>query len=361
MKICCLGSYEENYPRNSIIRKGLVKNGVCIKECNVSFSLGLRFWNRYIQLVRKHWSLVRDYDILFVPEMNHLNMPLAYVLAKIYGKPLIFDPFISMYNTNVEDRKRIRARSISASFQYYLDKCSLLGSNLVIADTEEHRLYFHRTFGTSLKKIKTVYVGVDDSIFFPKNYPSDQRLFTVCFFGTYVPLQGIEYILGAAKLLTRYDEIGFKLIGDGQMYKEMRQIAVSQDIRNVTFLPRVPLSELPVEPSRSDVCLGIFGGTDKARRVIPNKVFQAMALKKPVLTGDSPAIREIFSDRRHLVLCKMASSESLAETIVYLKENKEVRDYIAEEGYKLVKERYSPRAIGRELKRVLEDFMDGGS
>jgi glycosyltransferase involved in cell wall biosynthesis len=44
----------------------------------------------------------------------------------------------------------------------------------------------------------------------------------------------------------------------------------------------------------ADMCLGIFGESGKAGRVIPNKAYQVLSCGKPLITRDSEAIRELF-------------------------------------------------------------------
>ena len=48
--------------------------------------------------------------------------------------------------------------------------------------------------------------------------------------------------------------------------------------------------------ARADVCLGILGTSEKAGRLIPNKLFQALLAGMPLITRNSPAMRELVKD-----------------------------------------------------------------
>ncbi len=73
--------------------------------------------------------------------------------------------------------------------------------------------------------------------------------------------------------------------------------------KNIDFIPHwVPYEELPDYVSKADVCLGIFGDTEKAQRVIPTKAIDALALQKPLVTGDSQAARELLINRKIVYL-----------------------------------------------------------
>jgi glycosyltransferase involved in cell wall biosynthesis len=356
MNLCFFGSYEKNYQRNNIIRKGLNQIGVKVFECNVPYALGLRFWKRHARLVTKYKALNAEYDYLFVAEMNHKNMPLAYIISKKYKKSVIFDPFISMYDSNVIDRKRVKANSFAALRCFLWDKLSLNLADFILTDTQQHLCYFRDKFGIPDARMRVLYLGSDDTIFGPDLGKTESNNdLTVFFYGTFVPLHGIEYIVKAASLLKKED-IYFKILGDGQTYQEIQYLVNKLQPINIRFIPPVPLKELPAHINRSDICLGVFGNTPKTQRVIPTKVFNCMAVGKPVITADTPAIREIFTDRENIFLCKCANEESLAEAIMKLKEDQELRKNIAENGYRLIKERFTPRAIGQRLVEILEEF-----
>jgi len=70
--------------------------------------------------------------------------------------------------------------------------------------------------------------------------------------------------------------------------------------------------------ARSDVCIGVVGRTAKAGRVVANKVYQAMAMGRVVVTADSGAIREFFADGGDLCLVPAGDPVALAEKIEFL-------------------------------------------
>ena len=110
------------------------------------------------------------------------------------------------------------------------------------------------------------------------------------------------------------------------------------------------------EIDNSDVCLGIFGDTPKTSLVIPNKVYEALAMARPVITADTPAIRELF-DENDMLLVKPADPESLAEGILRLKRDPLLRKKIAENGYNKFNKFASSIVLGRELKEIIEKLL----
>ena len=103
-------------------------------------------------------------------------------------------------------------------------------------------------------------------------------------------------------------------------------------------------------------CLGIFGDAEKAKKIILNKTVEALAVRKPLVKGDSPPAREIIKDRENCMLVSMANPKALAEAILMLKDDKKLRDKIAENGYRLFREKRA-RLSERELKSFLVEHM----
>jgi len=182
--------------------------------------------------------------------------------------------------------------------------------------------------------------------------------FLVQFYGSFLPLQGIEYVVRAARIVETKDRaIRFELIGSGQTFPMIKKLVEELGLKNIVLRDWIPFKELPEVVSRAHICLGIFGNTEKTLRVVPNKVFQYLSLKKPVITGRTPAILEFFVDRENIFLCEPADADSLADAIMLLKDNEELRRKIAENGYELIQENFTSELIGRQVKEILSKAL----
>jgi glycosyltransferase involved in cell wall biosynthesis len=166
-----------------------------------------------------------------------------------------------------------------------------------------------------------------------------------------VPLHGVPIILQAARLLEE-ENIEFWLIGDNHQADGPADL-----LERVKYFSWMPLHELRDKIREADVCLGIFGTSDKAKRVIPGKAFLALAMGKALITGDSPAARELLEDGKNAVLCQMGSSEAVAQAICRLRNDAELRQRIAEEGRELFQRQCTPEIIGLQLARLIENML----
>jgi glycosyltransferase involved in cell wall biosynthesis len=284
-------------------------------------------------------------------------MFIAKPLAMIRRKPLYFNVFLSLYDTMIFDRQLAGPHSMVAKLLYHLDKISCVLADKVFLDTQAHIDYFVTTFKLQREKFWCVFIGTDEELFYPSSSTECAKLspttFIVLFYGQFIPLHGSEYIIKTAHLLQKESDIAFTFMGAGQEYEAMQRMAHDLHLKNITWTGWVPHGKIRSCICGADICLGIFGDTDKASRVIPNKAFEIIAAKKPLLTGDSPASRELFTDRNDVLFCKMADPESLAEMILLLKNDDSLRNRIAEEGYKTFKQRCSAALVAQEVIRMI--------
>lgn len=352
--ICYFGSHKYDYSRNEIIKKGLSLNGFKIVDCRSRHNVLIRNFVLFFKFLR----IRKEVDVILVSEMSHASMPIAYLVSRLFDKLLIFDPLISAYDTIVEDRKLIKKGGLLSRVVFFLDKLCLKTADFILADTEIHRKYFSETFEIPMDKIGKVIVGADTKYYYPekKEVAKVKDEFNVLFQGTFIPLHGIKYIIEAADLLRDRTNIRFTIIGEGQEKQEILKISNKLNLTNVSFLPLMSQGLLREKINQSDICLGIFGETVKAKRVIPNKVYQYLACGKPIITGRSEAILELLEHEKNSILCDFANAKSIAESIVRLMDDNELRKKIAYEGLTLFQKECVPLVIGSQLEEYISRF-----
>jgi|SRR3989344_3531632 len=350
MKVCYFGIYDPNYPRNKTLMDGLREQGVEIVECN-SRSRGIK---KFVELYRKHRAIKNQYDVMVVGYMGHMIMPLAKLLCR---KKIVFDAFLSMYDSMVNDRRVCKPRSLRARYYYFLDWISCRLADTVLLDTNTHIDYFADTFKVKRQKFERIFIGAHDKLFYPRQKPNDEKNqnFQVLWWGWMIPLHGMDYILEAADVL-KNEEIDFTLMGKGAERKRVETLRNEKRLHRVTILDNVPMGELLPHIWRADVCLGIFGTTQKAGMVIPNKVYEAFAAKKAVITADTRASRELLVDGVHCLMVPTGDGLEIAKKILYLKNNPEKMQSLEEGGYGLYKEKCSQHVLGKQLLTILSAY-----
>jgi glycosyltransferase involved in cell wall biosynthesis len=353
MMVSFFGAYDPAYPRNSVIKKGLRLNGVEVAECHVQPKY--KFWLRYPFLIIRCLGHLLKYDIFFVPEFCQKDVPLAKILSVLSSKKVIFDPLAPRFETKITDWKRKPLGSWQARWNLKIDSWAFKLSDLILADTHAHKNYYCQNYSIPPEKVEILPVGYDDELYRLPAVVRKEEQFTVLFFGSFLPLHGVELILEAARIISSEEpSIRFRFIGSGQTLPRARALASEFGLSNVQFEGWLPQRELPRRIASSAICLGIFGKTEKARRVVPHKIFQAMAMRKPVISARTPAVEEFFKHGENIFLVDELEPGLLAKAILELRRNTDLREKIAEKGFELVNSDFSPKAIGRILMSIIE-------
>ncbi|HSU73060.1 MAG TPA: hypothetical protein VLJ21_04400, partial [Candidatus Binatia bacterium] len=215
LKVLMLGVYDVNtYARGRILWKGLRANKT---EVDLVLPQG---WFKYASLAKR--ILTRDYDAILAT--GKLVLLTAWLLKGWHRKPIVFDTFISDYDTLVVDRKLVPEHSFKARLLWWLDRLAPKLATRSFLDTNAQREYFTRLFKLDKNTFDVIYVGSDNELFTCTNPPAGKNV-NVCFYGTFIPLQGVETIVRAARMLERESHLTFTLIGKGQTYDECRKLA----------------------------------------------------------------------------------------------------------------------------------------
>jgi glycosyltransferase involved in cell wall biosynthesis len=352
MRVLYFGTYDRAYPRNAQVISALRATGVEVIEQHRSvwerrhnWKVGLRQMLRVAEAERslRHTGDVgRDADALIVGYPGHFDLPAAKRVAR--GRPVIFNPLVSLHDTVVSDRGRFRQGSAAAGIVHLVDRRAFRRADVVVADTDAHARFFLEEFGLSAHRVEVCFVGAEDRLFHPGWQP--ERPFHALFVGKLIPLHGLETILAAAALAP---EITFRVIGSGQL-----ESLLPTRPTNVDWIPWVEYNDLPAEIQAAGCALGIFGSGPKASRVIPNKAFQALACGTPLITADTPAARELLADGRDALLVPPGDPIALAQAIRLLAGDDETRARIGAAGRRTYEERADETTLGLRWRSVVE-------
>jgi len=359
MKICFFGSYIKDsfgIPSGNggtLLKKILETQKVELVECHESIESFISFIPAYFKLFFKHRKL--DYDIMMIPWRGILTLPLAKIIHK---KPIIYIPAFSIYDTLVNDRKIIKKNSLKAKFVHFVDKTACKWSDLIVLESTEEINYFVKEYGLQEEKFRQCPLAADESIFNPLSVKNQNTKFVVLYFGSFIPLHGVETIVNAALILKKYVDIEFRICGKGQTKDKIENIIEKNNLTNVKLLGLVPKEKLVENIKKSDVCLGIFGDTLKAQKVITNKAFQILASRKPLITRESPASLEAnLTNKKNCMLVPPANPEKLSEAILFLKNDPFILQQIAEKGYQTYMKYLSMDAVGKKLVASAQELI----
>jgi glycosyltransferase involved in cell wall biosynthesis len=279
------------------------------------------------------------FDAVIVGYPGHLDLPAARRAAR--GAPVVFNPLVSLWDTFVSDRRRFREGSLAARVLRAVDRWALRTADLVVADTRANADFLARL--GSLDRVEVCLVGAEERVFQPGWTGGGSVLFV----GKLIPLHGLETILTAARLVP---DISIRIVGSGQL-----EPLLADRPANVEWVPWVEYERLPRELHAASCALGIFGTSSKAGRVIPNKVFQALACGAPVVTADTPAARELLVDGESALLVPPGDPEALAEALGRLADAR-LAARIAAGGRAAYEEHASEEVLGRRWRGLLESL-----
>lgn len=301
-RVLFFGTYDvRTHPRVQALQEGLAAAGDVVDECNVPLGLDttmrLRILKRPYLLpvlavriaaawVRLWWRSRRlsPPDAVLVGYLGHFDVHLA---RRLWPRtPIALDHLISAADTALDRGAR---PGLLTRLLARLDRAALSIADVPFVDTPEHL----DVVPPELRhKIVVVPVGAPDYWFREPQTRTGGSL-RVAFFGLYTPLQGAVTI-GEAIARVAGSDVEFTMIGNGQDLAATR--AAAGDNRRVRWHDWVDAGDLPDLVAGHDVCLGIFGTGPKARRVVPNKVYQGAAAGCAIVTSDTSPQRSMLDD-----------------------------------------------------------------
>jgi len=357
MLICFFGYPNESYSRNKILIDGLKKNGIKVISCtDKNGFFPIRAW----RLFAKFWPLKKEVDLIFVQFPGYLNMPIAWAIGKLFRKPIIFDAFVSIYDTYIYDREIAKPNSPTAWFYWWVDKIACTLADIVTLDTNAHIRYFIKTFHLNKKKFFRIPVGGDETLFHPSKLQRSgvmRRKIVIEFHGMFTKIHGAETFVRVSKQLENHPDLEFWLIGDSHNYRLPIELYHQLKPKNMHYWPRLTETTLAKKISQADISIGHLGSTQKAKMVMTNKMYHALASQVALVAADNAASREFLTDKKNAYFIKHNDEAHLKKAVLSLTKNKKLRQKLATNGYVLHQNQFTNQQISLKLLQVISQHF----
>ena len=301
-------------------------------------------------------------DIVIVTAMNN-SKRFEFRLSKLLRKKIITDYYISYHDSWVHDRKRIRENSFKARRLQRAERDLINGSSLVLFLNTTEAARYTRLVDADLSKIsyKIVPLCIEEKAAVNLPFFSRKRDYiSICWWGAYIPLHGLEKIIEAGRIL-KERRIGFKMHLFGNSKKESTQYVElveklclndSVVIRNDYTFQNGKLEEFLI--NNCDVVLGNFGDSEKAKNVLVNKLIDGVAMRAPVLTGESVAPREFFNGETDIFYTKNRG-ESIAQSVELISNMKlEIIRSRTNNAYEIYKRNFSVQNFKEKIDEIID-------
>jgi glycosyltransferase involved in cell wall biosynthesis len=370
MRVLLFGTYDASaHPRIAILGEGLRDSGMTVSECNAPLGLDTaarvamlahpwrtpallaRLARRWLTLSRQARRLPAP-DVVVVGYLGHFDVHLAKLLFR--RVPVVLDHLVGASDT-ARDR-RLDGGPRQAVLRL-IDAAALRAADVVLVDTEEHRLalparHQPRALVVPVGASAAWYAAAPAAGELPGGPPTAGEAvpgpLRVVFYGLYTPLQGAP-VIGAALSLLAGTPVEVTMIGDGQDAAATKAAAAANGA--VRWVDWVPAADLPALVASHHVCLGIFGTGDKARRVVPNKVFQGAAAGCAIVTSDTPPQRRALGEAA--VLVPPGDPEALAAALRRLAEDPAELARLRREATRLAARQFAPaQVVAPLLQRI---------
>jgi glycosyltransferase involved in cell wall biosynthesis len=211
------------------------------------------------------------------------------------------------------------------------------------------------------KNISIVTNGADLEQFHPniKNngFRKSHGLVDKCvlsYVGTHGMAHGLGTVLKAADRLRHRDDIFFLLVGDGAEREQLLARREAMGLDNVLMLPQQPKEKIPEIIAASDGCMVLLKDTPQFRKVIPSKIFEAMAMQRPVVLGVKGESRTIVEKANCGLCIDPENDEELAAAAICLANDGKLGQRLGDNGRQLVEGQYNRDLLAERYIGTLE-------
>ena len=218
--------------------------------------------------------------------------------------------------------------------------------------------------GVNQEKISLITNGADLELFrmlpMENGFRKEQGLegkFVVSYVGTHGMAHGLDTVFETACTIKDESNIVFLLVGDGAEKARLLEEKQKLGLSNVIMLPQQKKEKMPEIIAASNACMVLLKKTDLFKTVIPSKIFESMAMEKPIILGVDGECREIIEEGDCGICIEPENAQALADAVLNLYEDKELAKRLGRNGSSFVRKSYDREMLAMEYLKLLESTV----
>lgn len=341
-KIIYLTHTRPDYSLNSVLIKGLRENGIKVIEMYLK-SGGIFSLAKAVSFYKNN---SKDTDVVIVGYNSQVLIPL---LKPFCRKKIIYNAVLSEYERMIISRNLAPRFSVKAVYYWFIDFVAVHLADLTMVESGYQLDFFSKIFKVSRKKLYKYWIGVDENKFFYDSSVSKFKAFTVLFRGALMPEAGAEYVIQAAKIIEK-ENIKFIMISGGLLLGKINKLIKELNPNNLEFRSDLlPIEELRTLMQKSHLSIGQLSNHSRLKRTIPHKLYESLAMRLPYLTASNIGVSELLTAGDNCITCRPADAQSVAEKILWAKNNPQELERIAQNGYQLYQNKLRSALLAKNL------------
>ncbi len=300
---------------------------------------------------------IRKQDVLLVESPPLFLGITAYLLSRAKGAKMIFN--VSDLWPESAEKLDIISNKTLLSMATKLEEFCYRKSSLITGQTQgivrniqsrfpNKRVYWLKN-GVDIKFYDVNKTQSESNAWRKANGYSDEDF--ILFYGGIIGhAQGLDIILNAAKILEDKPRIKFVMLGSGPEKERLLALKEELKLNNLEFYDAVPKSKMQEIIMDMNATIVPLKKLDLFKGAIPSKIFENLALKKPVLLGLEGEAKELFIDEGNCGLSfEPENTEDLVKQILVLYNNPELSKQLGENGLKYASENFNRYKIAEGL------------
>lgn len=300
---------------------------------------------------------IQEYDLIHAHVYYSFATIAAVKLKRVYKKPLV----ITCHGNLISGNKMFDC--IEPIYTKSIGKFLLLNADCITIMSESEK---KRLIGIGINNNKLFYLPNVIDLHkwgkYKKNLglPFDQKFFEenkiILFVGSIIERKGVDYLIKALPLIyERIPNAFCVFVGDGDFMRQAKQLINEFNISNrVFFTGQLESQRLAEYYSVADVYV-----LPSLAEGLPTTMMEAAAFSKPLVSTNINGVRDHFSDVA--ILVEPRNTQSLADAIVAVLENRELANKLGKAARELVEKKLNRKTQLECVKNVFNEAINRAS